>query len=188
MYSDAFGHVTFRQSGIEPVRQKDVEIPCNLRDPHYTNRLFTRTSSAKTIYLTQGLVATPQYNTDFVEGLYYNYSDRIYSGYDYELIEAGRKRAEEATKGKKSAAYYEVFLRTVYEDESVNLHHILAGVNVSTGYSYHVYGTGDPAPEAREIVTSVVREPAIPRMKAGHKVPKQSWPRHQDNLPPDESS
>jgi hypothetical protein len=176
MSFDDFGYATFHQPEIDPIRQKDAEIPGNLRDPHYTNRLFLVKPGAKTIYLTQGLVVTPGFDADFVDGLFYNYSDRIHSGFDRELIEAGYARASEATKGRKSAEYYEVFLRTVYEDESVNLHHILAGVNRRSGYSYQMYGTGEPAPEARAHTARMV-----PRMKAA---PKPSWPRHWGNLPP----
>lgn len=113
-----------------------------MRDPHYTDERFTRAMGGKTIFLAEGLVvAQSSFGGEHVEGAFYNYSDRLRQGFGYDKVRAAHEDAREALGNNDTAAYYEAMLQRVYEDPSTVLQHMIAGVNVSNGYSYHVYGT-----------------------------------------------
>lgn len=70
------------------------------------------------------------------KGLFYNYSDRLYG----ELWKEGVDLAvKEGIKGN-TARFYERILNHFHQTVTVDLQHIILGVNLSTGYSYLVFG------------------------------------------------
>ncbi|MBW3568582.1 hypothetical protein KY385_00420 [Candidatus Parcubacteria bacterium] len=126
---------------LEPVRLKDQEIPSHMLYPHFTDERFTRSVGGRTIFLAQGLVL-PRRGIQDLPGTHYNYSDRIYHGFDPDLVKRAMGEAEEKTAGNRNtAAYFELMLQGVYEDSAVELQHIIAGINNDNGESYQVFGT-----------------------------------------------
>lgn len=107
--------------------------------PHYSN---TRFRHAQTVYLAAGYqTKQTQFDGDveYVKGAEYAYSDRIRQ-WDWNKAEAARKTAIEQVREDRCAAHIEVYLREFYGDPELKLVHILAGVNLSSGYDYQVYG------------------------------------------------
>lgn len=80
-------------------------------------------------------------------GLFYNYSDRI-EGWDSKKWRKGLELAKEGSREVDSksqyqvgsARYFEVALNHFHDVEDVNMGHIILGCNISTGYSYLVFG------------------------------------------------
>ena len=126
---------------VIPVRSKIQYIPYEMRDPHYTDERFTRRVGGLTIFLAAGLVTVEQLGVDTVEGANYIYSDRLLKWYGIDKTRQAHEEALQAIGDNDTAAYYEAMLQRVYEDPTVVLQHIVAGVNAASGYSYHVYGT-----------------------------------------------
>ena len=126
---------------IEPIRSRTQEIPGYMRDPHYTDERFTRKMGGRTIYLSEGLVTVERFGTETVEGAHYNYSDRIPQWYGFEKTEAAWRDAKAEVGEAITAEFYERWLQHVYDDPTTTLQHIIAGVNVSNGFSYRVFGT-----------------------------------------------
>lgn len=134
---------------VEPIRSRTQEIPHYMRDPHYTDERFTRSSNGRTIYLAPGLVMVEHYGTETVEGAHYNYSDRISQWYGHDKVQRAWHEARERVGNTVTAKLYETWLQHVYEDPTTSLQHIIAGVNVSNGYSYRVFGTvSEAGPQA----------------------------------------
>lgn len=132
---------------IEPIRSRTEEIPGHMRDPHYTDRRFTDARGGRTIYLAPGLVTVDQFGTEMVEGAHYNYSDRLSGWYGYDKVESDWRAAKEQVGDRVTAELYEAWLQRLYDDPTTVLQHIVAGVNVATGYSYRVFGTVSDAPQ-----------------------------------------
>jgi len=137
---------------VEPVRHKTDVIPVPMLNPHYTDKRFTQIG-ARTIYLAAELFLPEDHDKLTVPGLagiHYNYSDNLYGAYGYDSVQASRERAEAQVGNRNTPAFFELMLQQVYEDETVELQHMMAGVNVGgDGFSYHVYGTtsaGNPLP------------------------------------------
>ena len=70
------------------------------------------------------------------KGLFYNYSDRLYS----DEWNEGWEKAKKAKLKLKTARYFEAVLNHFHGSTDVNLQHVMLGVNRSTGYSYLVFG------------------------------------------------
>ena len=126
---------------VEPIRSKVQEIPSYMRDPHYTDARFTRKMGGRTIYLAGGLVTVEQYGIETVIGAHYNHSDRISEWYNDDKVEQAWNETKSQVGDKITAEFYETWLQHVYDDPTTSLQHIMAGVNVSNGYSYLVFGT-----------------------------------------------
>ena len=130
-----------RYGEVVPIRLKTQRIPGEYRDPHYTDKRFTRAMGGKTIFLAEGLVTVQTFGGETVEGALYNYSDRIWQGFESKLVQRAYDEASEVIGNNDTAAFYEAMLQRVYGDPTTELQHVIAGVNNATGYSYHVYGT-----------------------------------------------
>lgn len=138
---------------LPAVHSKTEPIPDILRNPRHTDERFRRSVGGVTIFLANGLELV----NGEVEGLDYEYSTA-----DFKVIGEDKfNRASQAAKwhvrskienghdfnGDESAFYYEHMLRRLFEerlpngDFSLELHHIIAGVTLSMGQPYHVYGT-----------------------------------------------
>lgn len=91
--------------------------------PHYTDRRFEK---EQTVF---GKEAA---------GLHYDYSDRIVQ-WDGDKADAAFEAAKASGKTLYSAAFYDVYL-SAYFGKPTRVEHVIAGVNRSNGYPYHVYG------------------------------------------------
>jgi hypothetical protein len=69
------------------------------------------------------------------KGLFYNYNDRLFG----DKWDAGRKIAEK-NETRNTAKYFEVMLNHFHDTNTVDLQHVLLGVNHSNGYPYLVFG------------------------------------------------
>lgn len=70
------------------------------------------------------------------KSLSYNYSDRLFGN---EWIFAWDESLNKGLK-KNSALFFEYILKKFHNVESVDLQHVLLGVNRSSGHSYMVFG------------------------------------------------
>lgn len=124
------------------IRNKEEPIPSQLWNPHYSDRYFTDKSGGRTIFLAPGLVTVEEYGVDKVDGLEYNYSDRIAQWVGHEAMDRATKTAC-AVLGSEAvtAHYYEIMLQNAYQNPQVELQHIIAGVNLDSGYSFRIFGT-----------------------------------------------
>lgn len=116
MLEDFRGH---RRKMGPRVNSKEAPLPF----VHYTSEWF---KTARTVYGTERL------------GLEYNYSDRLCES----NIDAHRKAVEAANVShapKGSCLWWEEYLSS-YWGHSTKIHHILAGFNLLSGYSYLVFG------------------------------------------------
>lgn len=100
-----------------------MNTPISNLNPHYTNEYF---KTARTIWGKE------------VKDIFYNYSDRLFQ-WDYAKHEEAFKTAKEEIGNTNTARFFQKYL-SLYHDKPVQLNHILAGFNLSTGYPYRVYG------------------------------------------------
>jgi len=103
-----------------PVQDKNT--PLNVF-PHYSDKRF---KTAQDIFGKE------------TSDLNYEYSDRLVQR-DYDLSRLAMEIADNSKHPKYSANYYEVYL-TEYFGEPVEVKNIKAGVNLSNGYPYLVFG------------------------------------------------
>ncbi len=68
-------------------------------------------------------------------GLFYNYSDRLYGDEWTKGIELAALKAKPDT-----AAFFEIALNHFHNTNTVNLQHVILGLNRSSGYSYLIFG------------------------------------------------
>lgn len=94
-------------------------------NPHYTNDHFKH---AQTVY------GQPE------QGLGYDYSDRIWE-WNWDKAEAAKQTAN-AQATYQTAEWVEIFL-SIYFERAIEVKHILAGFNLSSGYPYQVFGYRD---------------------------------------------
>lgn len=76
---------------------------------------------------------------DMIEGVSYDYSDRLYQWYG-EKCDQAWKAAEAKGFVKNSPAMLEAFLQELFGDSDLKLVHLVTGVNVGNGYPYRGYG------------------------------------------------
>lgn len=119
---------------VPVVTNRHMAIAQREYNPHYTDKRFNDT---QTIYLENGykLHKNDFGGVDTVNGAHYVYSDRI----SYDERNRGYDFADTLDLTPRSAIYLEAMLCEAFGYPIV-LAHIVAGVNVSNGYSYHVYG------------------------------------------------
>lgn len=101
--------------------------------PHYTQ---TEYRNAQTVYLD----TNSKLDGDAVSGAEYAYSDRLRSWVGLDAYDAAWSAVKEEGVPLRSAAFVEALLRRVWNDDSIQVVHILAGVNWGNGYPYQVYG------------------------------------------------
>ena len=111
----------------------DKDMPLNT-NPHYTDRRF---NTAQTVF------GKPSKSDRGHKDLSYDYSDRLWQ-WDYDKAKRAAEIANETDATPKSARWYEAYL-SAYFDKPIEIVHILAGVNVSNGYAYAVFGYRDSA-------------------------------------------
>jgi hypothetical protein len=105
--------------GVRPVH----DMNSRLEDcPHYSDSRFNK---PQTIFGKEE------------KGLGYDYSDRIWQ-WNYDKADQATKHAN-TKQTPHTANWYQEYL-SFYFDKPVILKHILAGVNVSSGYPYLVFG------------------------------------------------
>jgi hypothetical protein len=112
----------------EAEQKKDVPL---YTMPHYTDKRFDK---PQTVFGKEE------------DGLHYDYSDRLWQ-WDYDKAKLAAAKAENSGAVNKSAAWYEAYL-SAYFEKPVELKHVLAGVNLSNGYTYAIFGykfTGEEA-------------------------------------------
>jgi hypothetical protein len=136
------GTSRYTRRDVVPIRDKRRLIEQKLINPHYEDRRFVGPGgSTRTIYLATGKeITSRKYGTETVEGLEYNYDDRLSQMLGYDKMAAARREAREKVGNNQSAAYFEQVLRIALDDPTLNLYHILSGVNASSGYSYRAFG------------------------------------------------
>lgn len=116
---------------------KSKELQYGLLNPHYTDDRFR--GDPKTVFLAPGFTTKAGYGGDTVEGVSYEYSDRLHEWHG-EKCDAAWKVASEKGFNKNSAEVMEAYLRELLGDPDLQLVHVVAGVNHSNGYPYRVYG------------------------------------------------
>jgi hypothetical protein len=121
-FNDENGYYTHRDWNAVPVTF-DPNTPLNTT-PHYTDDRFNK---PQTVY--------GQEDKNIID---YVYSDRIWQ-WDYKKAEQATEIANNSGAVLKSARWYEVYLSAFF-DRRVEVLHIMAGVNVSNGYPYAVFG------------------------------------------------
>lgn len=130
----------FKAPEIPVTTDKRTPIAHNLLDPHYADSRFDH-SKTHTIFLAPGnKVGHDWPNDGFVMNAQYSYSDRVHQWY-YDKYDAAVEIARKKAKGYNTAMYYEELLKILMEKPKLILVHIIAGVNVSSGYSYLIFGT-----------------------------------------------
>lgn len=119
-------------------RDKTKQIQSHLFSPHYTNESFRR---MKTVFLAKGYKTKLVRGYDTVEckGIEYNYDDRIRQ-WDWENAQACWEQIKTTYTAYNSAEVHEQYLRLYFDDPTLQLVHIMTGVNWSNGYYYRVYG------------------------------------------------
>lgn len=70
------------------------------------------------------------------KGLFYNYNDRLFS----DEWTKGCKSADKLGLKRDTAAWFEHALTVFHNAKSLDLRHIILGVNRSSGYHYLVFG------------------------------------------------
>ena len=136
-------HIYRRPLKIEPsspVSDKARHIPYDLLHPHYTDRRFTERRGELTVFLAEGYETHDHYGSPAVEGLHYNYSDRLLDWHGSEKSREAHDKAKEIVGDADSPRYYEEYLRILLDNPKVELVHLTTGVNRGNGYPYHVYG------------------------------------------------
>lgn len=109
-----------------PAPETDKDAMLRNTDPHYSD---TRWNRPQTIYGSNEGVTQ------------YNYSDRL-GGMPRHSLAWEKATQDHPTDHptERTAAFYEAYLRHLWEDESIQLLHIMAGVNLSNGFSYLIWG------------------------------------------------
>lgn len=121
---DEFEEIGKNREYVYPATN-DPDVPLETM-PHYSDDRFRR---EQTVY---GRAE---------KGLVYNYSDRIWQ-WDYKKAEEATEIANKSKFKLRSARWYEVYLSAFF-GKPIQIKHILAGVNVSNGYPYCVFGYKD---------------------------------------------
>lgn len=101
----------------------DKDAPLQNTNPHYTDDRFKH---PQTIFGAER------------KGIHYDYSDRLYE-WDYTKAREAEKIASKSGAAPKSCKWYEAYL-SAYHGKEATIYHILAGWNLSSGYSYMVFG------------------------------------------------
>lgn len=96
--------------------------------PHYSDERFSRGQT----YTIFGAKA---------KDLMYTYSDR-FDQWDYKKSDEARESASASGAGPRTCRWYEAYL-TAYRGKPTAIVHIIAGVNVSSGYPYLCFGYKD---------------------------------------------
>lgn len=127
---------------ITPITDKDALIPSDLWDPSYRDTRFTEgTSDGRTIFVDPSVTMNPDRSIgEAGEGLSYDYSDRIHEWKGFGVLREAIDKALEEVGNARSARFAEVMLRHAFNDQTLFLGHMKAGVNRSSGYSYKIYG------------------------------------------------
>lgn len=127
---------------ITPITDKDQEIPLAFWDPHYTDRRFTQgTVDGLTIFVDPSVHLVPStYVDEISQDLTYSYIDRLATALGEKIIHEARISAAAELGTNRTARFAEHMLRYAFQDESLFLGHLRAGVNRSDGYAYHIYG------------------------------------------------
>ena len=91
--------------------------------PHYTDHRFKK---PQTVFGQEE------------DGIGYDYSDQLWE-WDYNKAEESAKIANESGALPRTCLWYEVYL-SAYFGRSIEIVHIISGVNVGNGYPYCVFG------------------------------------------------
>ncbi len=92
-------------------------------EPHYSDHRFKK---ERTVF------------GEAVEGLHYDYSDRIWE-WDRDKAKAAAKKANNSGADPRTCRWYEAYLSSFFE-KPVEISHIVSGVNHSNGYPYCIFG------------------------------------------------
>ncbi len=112
----------------------DTQPIANL-DPHYTNSHYRE---PRTVWIAKGYKANGRNGTVNQSGVGYDYSDRIWQ-WNWEKARSLTETID-ASLDRRSPAFIQEFLRGFFDDQTIELVHVMAGFNPSNGYSYRVYG------------------------------------------------
>ena len=112
-----------------------TEDPLNNLSPHYSDNNFKKPQTLWTKNINK---LKKENDVVCYDKASYVYSDRLYQ-YDYDKTTSSFEKAKEEFK-VNTPKYFESFLRHYYDDNKLELVHILSGFNLSNGYPYLVYG------------------------------------------------
>lgn len=127
------------QRPVVPVTNPQEEIPSPFLNPHCSDLRF---KEPQTIFLKQGFELSDGWPTGigFVKGASYKYSDHLFANFSEEKTDEAWEVACGSGHPRNSAAFREVYLRSLLGFPDLELVHIVAEVNRSNGYSVLCYG------------------------------------------------
>lgn len=123
----------------EVITRKDQEIPSWLLRPHYSDPRFYRHQTWHAFLAAGSAMKISGFGAETVEGASYTYSDRLV-GYEH-WTEGAYDAARKEAGSESTARFFELLLQRVMDDPSLDLRHIVTGVNVGgDGSPYQALG------------------------------------------------
>lgn len=124
---------------VPVVRDRRMEIPREFLYPHYEQPGFRYGEGQRrqTVYVAPGVeLVDPQGPGSRIPGLEYAGSEGWAMGTDRELWERVRRQAGSDV----TAAFFELLVQEEIGDKTIQLKHIVSGINPVTAYSYQDFG------------------------------------------------
>jgi hypothetical protein len=130
------------RSSSFPLCQTGNGVLDNL-SPHYTDDRFRQScsgfSDGRTVWAAdKSKLVSGQYEEATYPGAGYTYSDRLAD--DSTRSWTAAQQAAEEKYPRRTALFFQEALREFFQDPTIVLVHIVAGVNVGNGYPYLVFG------------------------------------------------
>ncbi len=128
---------------IQPIRSKTEPIPRWMIDPMQGDERFTRAIGGVSIFLAEGLEPIEDHNgTPIVPGATYNFASLLKHEFHYQKMYRSQDIAEHEVGNSNTAAYYEAYLRCLFDDPTIQLQHIVVGFDdENPSQSFRGYGT-----------------------------------------------
>ena len=114
------------------IRDKATPFMMGNDMPHYTDKRFEH---GRTVFLAKGY----KLSGDYVKDVHYDYSDRLVQ-WSYDKADKARKQAIEEFPYPRTPAMYERYLQLYFDDDALQLIHVISGYNWATGYAYQCFG------------------------------------------------
>ena len=143
--------MNYKYNPNKRIDPKSVELPPN-RVPYRGNPYFRPFGTLVTVFLSENFDTTRSSGQEFINhpSVVYNYSDRIPNVREaWDTVRAAGRFAVQSP----SPAAHEAMLRVAFDDPSIDIVHILAGLDV-TGYdAQYRYGYRTAASIAQPATT-----------------------------------
>ncbi len=146
----------------QPARAIDERFPYGMEDPHFLDDRFKGSKPLST-FLAEGydVVSENGYEAVDDEDVTYLHFDQLLTSAQSDISGAS-KAARKVEGGRKTPLFYQEYLRAYFEDDNLELVHVLAGVQAAgNGMPYWVLGFKSPvlAEEMRENAPEDLKTP-----------------------------